>query len=93
MTKKYAIIETVSKFKHTYAFEVPDGVEDPYDYVKHFVETESIELTQLHMGEYVVGALFESEEEVVNRAKKENKYLTYNNIIENLINVPKDVLT
>lgn len=54
MTKKYAIIETISSFKHIYAFEMKDG-ETPEMYTKYVHREMAEELMQEHIGETVVG--------------------------------------
>lgn len=54
MTKKYAIIETISSFKHIYAFEMKDG-EEPETYTKYVNREIAEELMQQHIGESVIG--------------------------------------
>lgn len=54
MTKKYAIIETISSFKHAYAIELKDG-QTVEDVLEHVRREEAEELMQDHLGETIIG--------------------------------------
>lgn len=74
MTQRYAIVTTISTFRHRYAIPIREG-ESAYS-LQDLVTCNAVEeFSQLHLGEQISDALEMSEDQMLELFDRDNEYL------------------